>query len=344
MIDINLLLPHYGKLNRIFQNSVETNDISFDNQCFITDFHCKFSDPQEFDTMLANLVIELAPEKYSILFKKLYAEINKNLECYSQNKIFFDSINIEYKISTYAKKYDYLIEDQSKKVTEIRNDYKVVNGTLDSIGFREHTKLELEMLWKEHAYQKSLLEPEVLELNDLWKKKQELEIVAFKNVNNVFGKVYELSFDFQQILIDYLSEKDIQKDNSIENKTKYLNSRLIYSIYVICNGNIFEGASEDDYNKNFNLLQSSSILQKKVRKLYYICYLIKFLSERIDPNFKEYWIEKILKQLNISKVLEYEKRLNDIVTQKGKGNKRATEFYESLDAIKQLETQLDSNK
>lgn len=47
----------------------------------------------------------------------------------------------------YANKYDYLIEEQTKKVYEIRNDFKVVNGNLDNIGFRDHAKQELKILW-----------------------------------------------------------------------------------------------------------------------------------------------------------------------------------------------------
>lgn len=63
MMDLNIILPQYGELNRIFKNNEETKDIFFDNQ-FITDF--KFRSLQEFDKMFTSLVFELVFEKYSV--------------------------------------------------------------------------------------------------------------------------------------------------------------------------------------------------------------------------------------------------------------------------------------
>jgi hypothetical protein len=294
MMDINILLPQYGELNRIFQNTVEKKDISFDNQCFITDFQCKFSGLQEFDTMLANLVIELVPEKFSILIKKLHTEINKNLECYSQNKIFFDSINIENKVNTYANKYDYLIEVQTKIVSEIRKDYNVVNGDLDSIGYTEHTNQELEVLWKEHAYHKSILEPEVLKLKDLWKSKQELEIIAFTYMNNVFGKVYELSNSLILILDIYLQ---ITID---EGKQVYFDLELIGKLYKYCNGELFEEISEINFYLNFNLLSCQKELEYKTCNKLKICHLIKIIARESKIEDIKIWKVEFLKKLNLT--------------------------------------------
>lgn len=295
MMDINILLPQYSELNRIFQSTVETKDISFDNQCFITDFQCKFSSLQEFDTMLASLVIELVPEKYSVLIKKLYAEINKNLEWYSQNKIFFDSININNTVKNYTNRYDTLIKMQTNIVYEFRKDYNVVNGALDSIGFREHTNQELEVLWKEHAYQKSILEPEVLKLKDLWKSKQELEMIAYKYMKNVFGKVYELSNSLILILDTYLQ---ITID---EGKELYFDLELIGKLYKYCNGELFEEISAINFYLNFNLLSSQRELEYKTCNFLKICHLIKIIVRESKIEDIKIWKEEFLKKLKLTK-------------------------------------------
>ena len=90
--------------------------------------------------------------------------------------------------------------------------------------------------------------------------------------------------------------------------------------------------------------ENSIVLKSKDRSIYYICYIVHFLSGFIDKESMESWINKILLQLDIDKINVYDKRHNEVETQRKSGNKKAINFHNSLMSIKEHEHQLNSQK
>ena len=189
-----------------------------------------------------------------------------------------------------------------------------------------------------------LLEENRIEQLEVIKNKTDYQI----NIHNWFSdnyhaKIYELGSSFLAVLKTYLP-KQKHESNSYLNGTEYFNPLIIYSIYCICNGKLFEYATLQDYQNSFNSLQSPIALEKKDRTEFYLCYLIKFLSERIKLNDREYWIEETLKRFEISKKGVYDRKNNEIENQKKSGNIKALDFYDNLDQIKSMHDQLNSPK
>lgn len=346
-MDIKELLPQYGELNRIYQDIVEISCLSYKNQCFITDFYTKFKNDQSFETMVLN---NLESENKTILLQSILIEIEKNIDLFKINKFLLENFNI---YEVYLKHVNFFDKEIMTKEGSLRyfkdkyyKDNELLEGT--SSPFSNYTDDEIKIITDNYFHSRKLYQTEVEPINELYILKKDRVELANGYLINKFPSVFDLSEIFLSILNKYISFNESPKNNSISNspesKPKYFNSRLIYSIYDICNDNIFEKSSEENYNGFFNLQHNPIKLKKKERKLYYICFLIKFLSEFIDAKIKEIWIDEILKQLDICKKNEYEKRFNDVVTQKDAGNKKAAKFYNSLDAIKEFENQLNSSK
>ena len=57
-VEIQIMIPQYGELNRIYSDFIISHTISFDKQKFITDFYKQYNDTTAFEAAILELVLD----------------------------------------------------------------------------------------------------------------------------------------------------------------------------------------------------------------------------------------------------------------------------------------------
>ena len=68
---ITSMIPHYGKLNKIYTEIMSGGSFSFEKQQFISGFYGEYGDTQTFETALISLMLEMDAAHFSILLNSL---------------------------------------------------------------------------------------------------------------------------------------------------------------------------------------------------------------------------------------------------------------------------------
>ena len=56
--EIQIMIPQYGELNRIYNDFLISHTFSFDRQKFITDFYKQYNDTKAFEAAILELVLD----------------------------------------------------------------------------------------------------------------------------------------------------------------------------------------------------------------------------------------------------------------------------------------------
>lgn len=56
--EIQIMIPQYGELNRIYSDFIVSHTFSFDRQKFITDFYKQYNDTKAFEAAILELVLD----------------------------------------------------------------------------------------------------------------------------------------------------------------------------------------------------------------------------------------------------------------------------------------------
>lgn len=126
--EIQIMIPQYGKLNRIYSDFIVSHTFSFDKQKFITDFYKQYNDTKAFEAAILELVLDKPKEQYTLILNSLRTEIEKNMLIYEKHPLFDDEI---------------VTQKLNKPLNEAYNRY-------DSIGYRKHTAKEEKQAEKEY--------------------------------------------------------------------------------------------------------------------------------------------------------------------------------------------------
>jgi hypothetical protein len=331
MKEITNILPQYGKLNKIYHTVFKRNEIVYEEQYFISNFHTRFSDTQAFETMIINIIDELEFEKYSILLKSLQTEIENNILLYSKNISFWKNTDTEQICRIFAKKHNYNIEKQHELVRKYRSEYKISNDTLESIGFREHTEQELHNLREKHKHQKSLYKPEQEKLTNLFERQAQLEKEAFGYIENKFESIFELNNSFIGILNKYINQTSNSTAILKEHKEPYFNTGFTYQLWKTTNDKQFLKISETEFFNSINLLTKPIVLGIKKGQIVRVCYLIAELFKHMRHEEKSYWKSEICKHLNIE--TSYNKRPSIVKNEAESGNSKQEDFMKDIKEI-----------
>ncbi|TDE55375.1 hypothetical protein [Flavobacterium sp. GT3P67] len=330
MIEITNILPQYGELNKIYHTVFKRNKIAYEEQYFISNFYTRLCDTQAFETMIINIIDEFELEKYSVLLKSLQTEIENNILLYSKNKSFWKNTNTEQICQFFAKKHNYNIEKQNEIVRKYRSEYKLSNDNLESIGFREHTGQELHNLCEKHKYQKSLYEPEVEKLKDLFERQAQLEQEAFKYAENKFERVFELNNSLLAILKKYT----IGSNNlsvTLKKNEKFFNTGFTYQLWKTTNDKQFIKISDTEFYNSINLLTKPIALSIKKGQRVRVCYIIAELFKHMEHEGKSYWKSEICKHLDIED--SYNRRPSIVKKDAEAGNLKQNEFSKDIREI-----------
>lgn len=127
--EIQIMIPQYGELNRIYNDFLISHTFSFDRQKFITDFYKQYNNTKAFEAAILELVLDKPKEQYTLVLNSLRTEIEKNILIYEKHPL-FDNEVISRVCYNFAGRYDADIKAQlevtqklSKPLNEAYNRY-----------------------------------------------------------------------------------------------------------------------------------------------------------------------------------------------------------------------------
>ena len=165
--EIQIMIPQYGELNRIYSDFIVSHTFSFDRQKFITDFYKQYNDTKAFEAAILELVLDKPKEQYTLILNSLRTEIEKNILIYEKHPLFDDEI-ISRVCYNFAGRYDADIEAQLRVTQNLSKPLNEAYNKYDSIGYREHTAAEEKQAEKEYERCKAEYEKEKEGLDRLY--------------------------------------------------------------------------------------------------------------------------------------------------------------------------------
>lgn len=226
-VEIQIMIPQYGELNRIYSDFIISHTFSFDKQKFITDFYKQYNDTKAFEAAILELVLGKNKEQYTLILNSLRTEIEKNILIYENHPLFDDEI-ISRVCYNFAGRYDTDIEAQLRVTQKLSKPLNEAYNRYDSIGYREHTAEEEKQAEKDYERCKAEYDKEKKELDKLYELQKQDRKEAFQYIENLSGDVYRLSLLFMEVLKKFLmmwKKNDRRNQSSKMRKKKYRRHR-----------------------------------------------------------------------------------------------------------------------
>ena len=304
--EIQIMIPQYGELNRIYSDFIVSHTFSFDKQKFITDFYKQYNDTKAFEAAILELVLDKQKEKYTLILNSLRTEIEKNILIYEKHPLFDDEI-ISRVCYNFADRYDADIKAQLEVTQKLSKPLNEAYNRYDSIGYREHTAEEEKQAEKEYERCKAEYDKERAKLNELYDQQKAARKEAFQYMKNRCEDMYRQSCLFLDILKKYIPDgkrqdepgKPISQQETADEQQEYFSMKLLSLIHEVCVGEQFEEISAPDFYANMNLHPCNCKLRIKPREKIRVCYLIFLMSEKLSKQDKDKWKAGILKLLDI---------------------------------------------
>jgi hypothetical protein len=290
-----VLLPKYRLLNSLYQQTVDDLKLSYDNQLYITDFYNEFDDKQASEKAILNILLSAGKEKSIPIITNLRTEIYKNIDTYTANKDFFDGIDT---INVCAKRHNPLhieIERQLKDTNKLWQELTQVRNSLESASWQDN-KIATQRLTREEEQLEHLYKKEQNKLQTLYQQQKESDSKAAQYLENMFGRIFELSCSFIDLLGNYFPIEKEKTPKEIRPVTPglYFDMKLASSIHHECNYIQFENLTEIDFYAILNLQPTNTKLSVKTGEKTRMCYLIYKLYEYIKTDNRKEWRTTIL--------------------------------------------------
>mgnify|MGYP007111617295 CR=1 FL=1 len=304
--EIQIMIPQYGELNRIYNDFLISHTFSFDRQKFITDFYKQYNNTKAFEAAILELVLDKPKEQYTLVLNSLRTEIEKNILIYEKHPL-FDNEVISRVCYNFAGRYDADIKAQLEVTQKLSKPLNEAYNRYDSIGYRVHTAAEEKQAEKEYERCKAEYDREKAKLNKLYDQQKAARTEAFQYMKNCCADIYRQSCLFLDILKKYIpdrkqenkSSEPISQQETTEEQQEYFSMKLLSLIHEVCIGEQFEEISAPDFYANMNLHPCNCKLKIKPREKIRVCYLIFLMSEKLSKQDRDKWKDRILKLLDI---------------------------------------------
>ena len=258
--EIQIMIPQYGELNRIYNDFLISHTFSFDRQKFITDFYKQYNNTKAFEAAILELVLDKPKEQYTLVLNSMRTEIEKNILIYEKHPL-FDNEVISRVCYNFAGRYDADIKAQLEVTQKLSKPLNEAYNRYDSIGYRVHTAAEEKQAEKEYERCKAEYDREKAKLNKLYDQQKAARTEAFQYMKNCCADIYRQSCLFLDILKKYIpdgkqenkSSEPISQQETTEEQQEYFSMKLLSLIHEVCIGEQFEEISALDFYANMNL-------------------------------------------------------------------------------------------
>ncbi|MDD2962116.1 hypothetical protein [Bacteroides sp.] len=219
MINIVEFLPLYRDVNRITSAVALGEAVSYAGQKTITDFYRQFSDAKIFERMVLEIVTQKERAISDLLLSSIKSEISAYGSMYRMTRLCLDALNPETVCRKESQRFDRGIRCQMEIANNYSKELNQINGSLDAIGYREHTPQEEERLWQQHEYLTARYSEEKERLSSLYDQQREITTETSQYTENVFEMLYNLSLEFESIINKYLPTATSEPSLEIKEQT-----------------------------------------------------------------------------------------------------------------------------
>jgi len=273
------ILPHYKQLNYIYTTVTERLKLNYSDQLLVTDFYNQYNDIITFDKSLLNLILFIDKESQLLIIKNLTTEMNKNIELYSNNKSFFDNIDIMDVCDEFLREHRQRIKLMEEGAYRIFHELNGAKHELESESWKG-SKI-VGTLHEEVRQIQARHDKHCSELDELYSLEYKDKKNASRYINNIFGDVCQLN----QSLLTYINcyfPDEYQSNTS--NEVEYFNMDFILLIYTEFNNELFKKISIVDFYCNINLLPAQVRLEfaenEKERVTFLVYKLYNYLKKK----------------------------------------------------------------
>lgn len=169
--ELKKIILDYQEINRLLDDILSLRKITFDEQVEISNHFDKYADTNQISIVLLNNINETK------FLKVLYAEVDQLVKSYNENKIFLDGLNIEELYYEYNGFYDNLIEQKEISINPLANKYHEMKNNYNATAYGSHKLEEIEKRKIEFYQAKEIYYDEKKELDELYDKKKERNIL-----------------------------------------------------------------------------------------------------------------------------------------------------------------------
>lgn len=323
-------IPELSSISKTYSEIISGISITIEDARNLLAFYNSFPSVYDVESGIMDLALNAPSERMSIILKSLYYDLRRISNLYQDNREFYDQTVLRLLWHKPISFLDKEIYTQKKNTQDASDELKDASKSFELTPFNGTAKEEAAILERrvnkltdEYKVQKTKLESLYAERNRLENEKRSI-------TTDIFRIIYSKCVGLLAIVEKYYTnpaENVSVQSTSIET---LLPMSLIAPIYDLCNGNQFESLPSIDFFHIFNLHSSDAILEVRKNEKARVCYLINQLSEKINIDKRNEWVESMLNTLNISQDYyrsKYREPVSDMPSKKNK------EFAEALSDI-----------
>ncbi|MBD5583800.1 MAG: hypothetical protein HDQ88_01835 [Clostridia bacterium] len=222
------------------------------------------------------------------------------------------------------------IEVQQKKTQAASDELKEASNSYEMTPFNGMSQDEVAVLERRVEKLTAEYQMEKAKLQYLYARKKSLEEKKWSVPTDIFKRIYLKCIDILPIVGKYHTDPvEIDKEQSVP-IDPYLSMTIVAAIHELCNGRLFEDMSAIDFYNTLNLHQGSKYLEVRRHEKVRVWYTINQLSERINSDRRNEWIEAMLVKTGIKPDYyrsKYRDPVSDLTSNKNK------EFTEALKEV-----------
>ena len=314
MKEIIKLTNGLNSINLNLKNSIESKSIDLERYIDVGQFCEKFAD----EKLIKKILLEEVANKESLkILKILKIENELFLKNYSENQLFFDSIDV------FKMKSNFLNQTENN-ITSI----KLVNA--DKFAHKK----EMAAIVKKHAEGKTTeveKEVDLINYRKICADVDELEQRFLSMQNKAFEDSFFINYNYRMVERILSNMDDNFKAMFINNTliNPFFEKEFIYGILTISN-ELFEIDEESKFFDFFNLSYDNESMKIKKKKISYVHHLIYKIYNHFEGNEKiTLWRKKIIDNLDFT-LEEHQKRKTYISKSLSKHPKK---FETALDSF-----------
>ena len=299
MKEISQFIPELSSVCKIYSGVISGRGIVCEDALTLVAFINSFPSVHNVESGIMDLVLKASTERMEIVLKSLHSDLDRIVSLYKDNSRYYDRMDLRLLWYTPLSYVEKDIEAQKTKTQEASNELKEASNSYEMTPFNGMSKDEAAVLQRRVDKLTAEYQKEKTKLQDLYAKKKSLEEKKWSVPTDIFKRIYLKCVDILHIVGKYHTDPvETEKEQPVP-VDPYLSMTIVAAIHELCNGRLFEDISAIDFYNTLNLHQDSKYLEVRRYEKVRVCYTINQLSERINSDRRNEWIEAMLVKTGI---------------------------------------------
>ena len=299
MKEISQFIPELSSVCKIYSGVISGRGIVCEDALTLVAFINSFPSVHNVESGIMDLVLKASTERMEIVLKSLHSDLDRIVSLYKDNSRYYDRMDLRLLWYTPLSYVEKDIEAQKTKTQEASNELKEASNSYEMTPFNGMSKDEAAVLQRRVDKLTAEYQKEKTKLQDLYVRKKSLEEKKWSVPTDIFKRIYMKCVDILHIVGKYHTDPvETEKEQPVP-VDPYLSMTIVAAIHELCNGRLFEDISAIDFYNTLNLHQDSKYLEVRRHEKVRVWYTINQLSERINSDRRNEWIEAMLVKTGI---------------------------------------------